>query len=98
MIPYRYGQTEAEGLRTLLKLREDDVNHLGTLLAEVIKERDEAKAQARTYRDALLALARRNDERSWMERIASAVYNAPGRLDLELIEALGLNRVGAQYG
>ena len=44
MIPYQYEQTEAEGLRALLKLREDDVNHLGTLLAEVIKERDEARA------------------------------------------------------
>ena len=89
---------EIDSLRKLLALRETNIQHLGLLLKQVIEERDSAKERMSVYRESLLSLARKNDCRSWTERIASAVYNAPGRLDLELVEALGLNRVGAQYG
>lgn len=92
-LPAESLNTEADGLRELLRLREADVNHLGELLAKTCKERDAARQQASTYRDALLALGRRNDNRSFMQRIADTIYAAP-QLDAELVKALGLHSVG----
>ena len=96
-LPAESLNTEADGLRELLRLREADVNHLGELLAKTCKERDAARQQASTYRDALLAFARRGDNRSYAQRLAGVVYAAP-QVDLELVAAWGLCEVGCHYG